>query len=124
MENLKKLIIFLFSSLIIYISTLIIVNALNISVENGFGYAPAPENVPTDLEGVLLNITNYLLGFIAIIATLVIIYGGIMYLTSLGNDDRRAQAQKTIASGVIGIMIAGLAYAIVTAVINILRNQS
>lgn len=89
---------------------------------NGWGFNVAPANVPTDLVATLLNITNFILGFAAMIATLVIIYGGIVYLTSLGNDDRAAQAKKIIASGIIGLIIIGLAYAIVTIVINILMT--
>jgi hypothetical protein len=89
---------------------------------NGWGFNVAPANVPTDLVATLLNITNFILGFAAMIATLVIIYGGVVYLTSLGNDDRAAQAKKIIASGIIGLIIIGLAYAIVTIVINILMT--
>ena len=63
-----------------------------------------------------MNVTNWILGFIAIIATLVIIYGGVLYLTAAGNEDAVATAKKTISYGIIGIVIAGLAYAMVVVV--------
>lgn len=87
---------------------------------SGWGYSSAPTNVPTNLENAIMNITNYILGFIAIIATLIVIYGGVRYLTAMGNDDEVGKAKKTIYSGIIGIVICGLAYAIVTIVFSLL----
>lgn len=123
MENLKKFVSFIFSSIIVYVLSFPLSINTNASANQGFGYAPAPNNVPTSLEPALINIINYILGFVAVIATLIMIYGGFVYLTSLGNDDRRAQAQKIIAAGIIGIIIIGLAYALVITTINIVKYQ-
>lgn len=86
----------------------------------GWSYSPAPEGVPTDFEDALLNIINYILGFVSILAVLVIIYGGILYLTSAGNEDQAARARSTVASGIVGLIIVGLAFAIVSAVTDVL----
>ena len=86
----------------------------------GWGYTNPPANVPTDVEAAVMNITNYILGFIAIIATLVIIWGGVQYLTAGGNEDTIANAKKTISAGVIGMVIAGLAYAMVIVVSTVI----
>lgn len=72
-----------------------------------------PNNVPVDLQAAIMNITNWILGFIAIVATLIVIYGGLLYLTAAGNDDQVGKAKKTISSGIIGVAICGLAYALV-----------
>ncbi|MCK5122936.1 MAG: hypothetical protein KAQ87_02205 [Candidatus Pacebacteria bacterium] len=90
------------------------------SPTDGWGYQNPPDNVETDIEQAIMNVTNYILGFIAIIATLVIIYGGVRYLTAGGNEDSVAEAKKIIASGVIGMVIAGLAYAMVIVVSTII----
>ena len=87
---------------------------------NTWGHTNAPINVPQDIEVAIMNITNYILGFIAIIATLVIIFGGVQYLTAAGNEDTVATAKKTIAAGVIGMVIAGLAYAMVIVVSTVI----
>ena len=87
---------------------------------NTWGHTNAPLNVQTDIEGAIMNITNYILGFIAIIATLVIIFGGVTYLTAGGNEDNVAKAKQTIAAGVIGMVIAGLAYAMVIVVSTVI----
>ncbi|MEA1937200.1 MAG: hypothetical protein U9N04_03755 [Patescibacteria group bacterium] len=80
----------------------------------------SPSNVPTDIKKAIMNVTNWILGFVAIIATLVIIYGGVMYLTAGGNEDNVASAKKTISFGIIGIVICGLAYAIVIVVSTVI----
>jgi hypothetical protein len=72
-----------------------------------------PQGVPTDLQLALENITNWILGFVAVIAVLIVIYGGLLYLTAAGNDDQVAKAKKTITTGIIGLIICGLAYALV-----------
>ena len=87
---------------------------------DGWGYKQAPMGVETDIEQAIMNVTNYILGFIAIIATLVIIFGGVQYLTAGGNEDTVANAKKTIGAGVIGMVIAGLAYAMVIVVSTVI----
>ena len=95
-------------------------NAAANNATSGWGYQNAPQNVETDIESAIMNITNYILGFIAIIATLIVIYGGVLYLTAAGNDDQVGTAKKTIAAGVIGMVIAGLAYALVIVVSTVI----
>jgi len=79
-----------------------------------------PSGVPTDIRQAIMNVTNWILGFIAIVATLVIIYGGVQYLTAGGNEDNVAAAKKTISYGIIGIVICGLAYAMVIVVSTVI----
>ncbi len=118
MKNLmKKLSI---SSLLVYAFAASASIAGATSPSDGWGYENPPTNVPTDIEAAIMNVTNYILGFIAIIATLVIIWGGVQYLTAGGNEDTVANAKKTIAAGVIGMVVAGLAYAMVIVVTQVL----
>jgi len=115
MKNLmKKLSI---SSLLVYAFAASVALA---SPTDGWGYENPPTNVPTDIEAAIMNVTNYILGFIAIIATLVIIWGGVQYLTAGGNEDAVANAKKTISYGIIGMVIAGLAYAMVIVVSTVI----
>lgn len=90
--------------------------------EQGWNYTPVPAGVPTNVGAALLNITNYILGFVSIIAVLVILYGGLLYLTSAGNDDQVAKARRTIASGIVGLIIVGLAFAIVAATTDLISE--
>lgn len=73
---------------------------------------------PDNLEVVVQNVTNWILGFIGMVAVLFIIWGGVQYLTSGGNQTQMEDAKTTIKNAVLGLVIAGIAYAIVTAVIG------
>jgi uncharacterized membrane protein len=101
----------LFTSAIIFASQ---VNAAGWGEDSEY----QPDNVSTDFEGSVMDIMNYILGFITIVATLMIIYGGVLYLTSAGNEDTASRAKKTIAFGVIGLVVIGLAYALVNLITN------
>ena len=100
---------------------------VNATVAQGYiskwGAECKPSNVPTDIRQAIMNVTNWILGFIAIVATLVIIYGGVQYLTAGGNEDNVAAAKKTISFGIIGIVICGLAYAMVIVVSTIILTN-
>ena len=84
----------------------------------GFIAPPQPGNVPVDFDAAVMNATNWLLGFVAMIAVLMIIWGGINYIGSAGNEDTAKTAKKTITYGLIGVVIAGFAYAIVNVIVS------
>ena len=87
-----------------------------------WGAACSPSGVPTDIRGAIMNVTNWILGFVAIIATLIVIYGGVLYLTAAGNEEAVEKAKKTISYGIIGVVICGLAYAIVIVVSTVILS--
>ena len=65
-----------------------------------------------DIKVVIENIVRIVIGFIGIIFVLLLIAGGIMWMTSGGSADRINQAKKLIAAAVIGLIITLSAYAI------------
>lgn len=77
-----------------------------------------PTDAPDDFSGTLLAVTNWILGFAAAIAVLAIIWGGIQYLTSAGNQDQVRSGKDTIKNALIGLVVAGLAYAIVNLIVT------
>ncbi len=87
---------------------------------SSWGATCAPGSVPTDIRTAIMNITNWILGFVAIIATLVVIFGGVKYLTAAGNEEAVESGKKTISYGIIGVVICGLAYAIVIVVSTVI----
>ena len=61
---------------------------------------------------------NVVLGVLGLLAVIVIIYGGFMYTTSVGDASKIKKAKDTIMYGVVGLVIALLAYAIVNFVVS------
>ena len=61
---------------------------------------------------IVANIVNIVYGLIGVIFFILIIYGGILWMTAGGNDTQLKNAQKTITTAVIGLIIVLSAYAI------------
>ncbi len=74
-----------------------------------------------DLDAIILTVTNWLLGFVGLIAVLAIVYGGFQYVFSTGDDDRMQNAKRTIKWAIMGLIYAGIAYAIVYVIINVIK---
>ncbi|MCK4919009.1 MAG: TrbC/VirB2 family protein [Candidatus Pacebacteria bacterium] len=86
-------------------------------MDDGWDTPNKPDNVVEDINPTLVNMANWLLGFVGLIAVLMVIYGGFLYLTSAGDDTRAENGKKTISYALIGLVIAGFAYAIVKVVV-------
>jgi len=71
-----------------------------------------------DITAILDKVATwcYLIG--VAIALIVIIVGGIGYMTAGGNEDRQASAKKTIITGLVGTAIIVLAGIIIDTVVS------
>ena len=72
----------------------------------------------TNLMSVLTIIINVVVGVIGFVAVVMIIMGGIGFATSQGDASRVTKARNTILYGVVGLVIALLAFAIVNFVLG------
>lgn len=72
----------------------------------------------TDLMKVLNVVINVVLGVIGFVAVAMIIMGGISFTTSQGDAAKTTKARNTILYGVVGLVVALLAFAIVNFVLN------
>ncbi len=75
-----------------------------------------------DLETTVKNVINIILYVIGIVAVVMMIFGGFQYITSAGDAAKVTKAKNTILYGVVGLVIAILAYAIVNYVLGSLTN--
>lgn len=91
-------------------------------------------NVPTvgdgtttngeELQKGIVNAINVIVGFLGLVCVIVIIIGGVNYMTSTGDAGKVKKAKDTILYGLIGLIICVLAYAIVNFVIAKIINGS
>ena len=104
-------------------------NPLKIFAENVTpGSATTPGGVDTVAGGsdtLVDNVTNILNGVVAVlglVCVVVIIIGGVNYMTSSGDAGKVKKAKDTILYGLIGLTVCVLAFAIVNFVLkNILQ---
>lgn len=75
-----------------------------------------------DIKVVIQNIIRIILGFLGIITIIIILYGGFIWMTSFGEEDKIDRAKKLISAGVIGLVVVLAAFAISVFVINALTR--
>lgn len=85
------------------------------------------DECPRDLfgdSGVFKQVTNTILYIVGIIAVIMLIIGGIRYVTSGGDAKKVTDAKNTVLYAIIGLVIAFLAFAIVNFVISALPSST
>lgn len=70
------------------------------------------------------SVINVLLGFLGIVAVIIILLGGFKWMVSGSNDDKVGESKKMITSGIIGLVIILSAFAISTFVLSALLNAT
>ena len=73
-----------------------------------------------DMIGMIINI---LLGFLGVVFLILIIYGGITWMTAGGNEEKVTKARTRMINAVIGLVIVMIAYGITYFVISRLKES-
>ena len=71
-----------------------------------------------DIRETVAAIINVALGLLGIVAVVIIVAGGFLWMTAGGNEEKLDKARKMIFSGIIGLAIILSAYAIARFVID------
>lgn len=66
------------------------------------------------------DVLNWLLGITSAVVILFLVIGGIIYVTSAGDEQKAEQAKKTINYAIIGLFIVIISYAVVFTLNNII----
>ncbi|MFA6295843.1 MAG: pilin [Patescibacteria group bacterium] len=79
--------------------------------------------LPNEAPGAFIaRIVSYVLGFIGILLIVMIIYGGLLYMTSRGNEKQTETAKNVLTYAIIGVVIIFAAYIIARVVISALTT--
>lgn len=80
-------------------------------------------NLPNrPISEIITGIIEWLLGISLILAILVLVYGGIVYITSVGSD-RTEDAKKTITFAILGILLIGVSYSIISVIVKVITGS-
>lgn len=71
-----------------------------------------------DPRAIAAQIINIILGFLGIIAVVIILMGGFKWMTAGGNEDKVGEAKKLITAGIIGLVIILASFGIATFVLS------
>lgn len=64
------------------------------------------------IDACILLVVNYVLGLAGVLALASIVYGGFLYITAAGNQDRIEAGKNAVYYSIIGLLVIGLSYAI------------
>jgi len=62
---------------------------------------------------------NIALGFLAVLVTIFIIYGGVLWLTSVGNEERVKKGKQTLMWAAIGAVVISIAWTIASYILQV-----
>lgn len=96
-------------------------NIILASIESQIENAGNQTGSELDIQVTIGKVLSAIFGIIGVIAVIVIILGGVTYATSQGDPGKVQKGKNTILYGIIGLIIALLAFAITTFVINALQ---
>jgi hypothetical protein len=85
------------------------------NVSGSLGAIAANAKDPRVIAGSVINI---LMGFLGIVAVIIILMGGFKWMTAAGGEDKIDEAKKLLAAGVIGLVIILSAWGLATFVLT------
>ena len=91
-------------------------------VNEGLNYGTFTGLGTRDIREVIFLVINVILGFLSIIAIIIVLAGGFKWMTAGGNEDKIAEAKKLIIAGIVGMAVIFKSYAIATFVVRSLVN--
>jgi heme/copper-type cytochrome/quinol oxidase subunit 2 len=71
--------------------------------------APPPVAAPKSINEVIAGITGWVMGMIALVATMFLVIGGLRYMAAGGDPAQVEQAKGNVKSALIGYALAVLA---------------
>ena len=71
-----------------------------------------------DIKVTIGNIVQIVIGFLGILLVLYLLYGGFLWFTSGGNEDKIDQAKRIIISAVVGLVLVLAAFAIASFIVS------
>lgn len=87
-------------------------------LDTGLSQVAATGLGSTDIRITVAKIIRAALGLLGIVALVLVLYGGFVYMTAGGNEDRIAQGKKILVNAGIGLIIILSAFGIVSFVMN------
>ncbi|NCB20853.1 MAG: hypothetical protein EOM88_02945 [Clostridia bacterium] len=77
-----------------------------------------------NIESYISGIITLVLSMLGVLFLILIIYGGFLWMTAMGNEEKAKKAKNLITDALIGLIIVLAAYAIAYFIINSLSSNS
>lgn len=77
-----------------------------------------------DPETIVIALINWVLGILALIAVIFILFGGFRWMTAGGNEESVETAKKILIAAIIGLVIIMAAWGIALYAVTVLGNTT
>lgn len=78
----------------------------------------------TSIAGLVVKGLQVTVGLLGVVAVILFIYSGMMWMTAGGNTEKVAKAKKIIVQVIVGVIIVTLTYAIIAFVLGFFKPTS
>lgn len=111
---------------VVSFSTTSVAHAQQLETEDFFGdeFTESTGLGQADLKETIGNLIKVFLGFLGIVAVIIVLMGGFKWMTASGNEDKVSDAKKMLIAGVIGLAIILSAYAITEFIVSSVLEAS
>ncbi len=76
----------------------------------------------SDINTTIVNAVKWFLALVGIISLVVIVWAGVIYMTSGGDEEKVGKAKQRLTYGILGIVVALAGLVIMYAIRNLLAN--
>ncbi len=117
-ESMKKIAV-TFASFLLVLSAFAVPAVVGAQTDVfGLDYAGGTGLGNQDPRETAANIIRSALSVLGIVAVVIVLYGGVLWMTAAGSEDKVSTAKKILFSGIIGLIIILSAFALTQFVIN------
>ena len=111
-----------FTALFLPQSVFALTQSLIEKMKQNIGWLALDVSSSDDPEFFIGQILEKLFGFLAVVFFVLMIWGGIMWMTAAGNDSKVDKAKKIIIAAAIGIAIVLTSYLITVLIVTLIRS--
>ena len=111
----KKILLMKFLSIIFLIMPICVFAQYGVPTGTGL-----PET--NDLSDIIINIMNWLLVIVGVIAIIAFVISGILYLTAAGDSNQIDRAKTAMTWSIVGVIVALMGYVVISAADFMLRG--
>ena len=77
-----------------------------------------------DIRETIALLINQAMGLLGIVAVVIILYAGFLYMVSMGQEEKLKTARQTLYNGIIGLLIVLTSYSLANFIVNSIVNAT
>lgn len=93
------------------------------TTDYGLNFVKNKGMVESNWVEVVGRVIRAIIGIVGVLLLVMMIYGGVLYMTSAGSEDRIGMAKKVLTYAIFGVVVVALAFTVTTYIVNALISE-